>query len=215
MRVNASGRLPHYVGISVSKGTDSGRPFVRASMDERTRQLVAKIQRREDLLQLEANARRLGKFDEELATAIEARAAEIQPPKVRKPRSTVHDTGGEAHSPSSNPPWSRNELILALDLYLRLRGQSIGTANTDVAEISSFLRRLAKAQDREGIGTFRNENGVRMKLMNLRRLDPQLTAEGKTGLRGGNRLEEEIWDEFASDPEKLKAAVQDIRSQLD
>ena len=183
-------------------------------MDQRTRELVAKIQRRKELAQLEANARRLGKFDDEFATAVEARAAELQPSKIRKPRSTVHDTGGEVHSSPRNPPWSRNELILALDLYLKLRGESIGTADADVAELSAFLRGLARVQGREGVGTFRNENGVRMKLMNLRRLDPQLTAEGRIGLSGGNRLEEEIWDEFARNPEKLKATVQDIRSLL-
>jgi hypothetical protein len=111
----------------------------------------------------------LGKFDDDMEKAIAQRLAELQPPKtkVRKSRSTAHEIGSEVRGPSGNPVWSRNELILALDLHLKLRGESIGKDNADVAELSAFLRKLGKAQGREGIGTFRNENGVRMKLMNF------------------------------------------------
>ncbi len=112
-------------------------------MDEKTKQMIAKIPRREGLAQLVANARRLGKYDSDMERAIAERSAELQPPKtkVRKPRSTVHGTDDDARGPSGNPVWSRNELILALDLYLKLRGESIARGDADVAELSAFLRR--------------------------------------------------------------------------
>src|SRR5271168_302046 len=55
----------------------------------------------------------------------------------------------------------------------------------------------------EGAGTFRNPNGVYMKMMNFRRFDPLYRARGKTGLTRGNKLEEAVWNDFASDARRL------------
>ena len=46
---------------------------------------------------------------------------------------------------SRNPSWRREELILALDLYMRHRGALPGKGSREVAELSHTLNRLASA----------------------------------------------------------------------
>lgn len=114
-----------------------------------------------------------------------------------------------------NPPWSRNELILALDLYLRFRDTPPAKDSQEVAELSALLGKMGRALGSTEAETYRNTNGVYMKMMNFRRFDPDYTAEGKVGLKRGNKLEEVIWDEFSSDPAGLAAAVAAIRTEID
>ena len=60
--------------------------------------------------------------------------------------------------------------------------------------------------------TFRNPNGVYMKLCNFLRLDP--SYEG-AGLRAGGQLEEVVWEEYADDPARLSEVVEAIRSNIE
>ena len=112
-----------------------------------------------------------------------------------------------------NPPWSRDELILALDLYFRHRRRLPDKNHPEVVELSNILNRLFgdKAQD---AALFRNPNGVYMKLANFRRLDPEYTADGKTGLSRGGKGDEETWDDFADRQEELQAAAAAIRAAV-
>ena len=41
-----------------------------------------------------------------------------------------------------NPPWSRDELILALDLYLRFSGNPPGKGSAEVVGLSEVLNRM-------------------------------------------------------------------------
>lgn len=118
-------------------------------------------------------------------------------------------------SKQSNPPWSRDELILALDLYLRYR-DSLPNKNTEVVrELSGFLGRLGKALRVTDSVSFRNENGVYMKLGNFRRWDPDYVQRGRLGLVKGNKDEGFVWAEFANDPERLSSVVAAIRGTVD
>lgn len=65
-----------------------------------------------------------------------------------------------------NPAWLRDELILALDLYLRFRDAPSGKDSEEVAELSEFLGRMARGLAVTDAETFRNANGVYMKMMN-------------------------------------------------
>ena len=111
-----------------------------------------------------------------------------------------------------NPAWSRDELILALDLYLRFRAAPLGKDSDEVLELSAFLGQLGSVRGQTDAETFRNANGVYMKMMNFRRFDPEYTVEGKVGLTRGNKEEEIVWNDFASDPLGLAAAVAGIKS---
>lgn len=53
-----------------------------------------------------------------------------------------------------------------------------------------------------------------MKLNNFRRLDPEYTTDGKVGLTRGNKDEELVWQEFASDFPRLSAVAGAIRASV-
>ena len=84
-----------------------------------------------------------------------------------------------------NPPWTRDELILALDLYLRNRRSPPGKNSPEVNELSELLNKMGQALGLSEMEKFRNPNGVYMKLMNFRSYDPEYTKDGKVGLTRG------------------------------
>ena len=109
-----------------------------------------------------------------------------------------------------NPDWSRDELIVALDFYLRYREQIPGKTSKEIAALSTDLNLLGRQLQRRGSETFRNVNGVYMKLMNFRRLDPDYTAGGGVGLTRGAHADELTWNEFSPDPTRLRRIAQVI-----
>lgn len=108
-----------------------------------------------------------------------------------------------------NPPWTRDELILALDLYFRHHATS--AEDPEVVAVSELLNALPIHTDRPDAERFRNPNGVYMKLGNFQRLDP--TYPG-TGLSRGNQLEQVVWDEFARDRPRLRAVAAAISATV-
>jgi 5-methylcytosine-specific restriction enzyme A len=106
-----------------------------------------------------------------------------------------------------NPTWQRDELILALDLYFRCNPSSVAKNDPDLVRLSEVLNALPIHQDRPDEERFRNANGVYMKLMNFRSVDPSYTGRGLTG---GGKLEAVIWDQFAQDPEHLRRVADAI-----
>jgi len=109
-----------------------------------------------------------------------------------------------------NPTWSRDELILAMELYVHFKGNPPGKASTEVVELSHLLNEMG-SQIANRASDFRNANGVYMKVMNFRRLDPVYISQGKKGLQRGEKLEEEVWDHFAADPVELSKTAKAIR----
>jgi predicted HNH restriction endonuclease len=97
-------------------------------------------------------------------------------------------------SPSArNPPWSRDELILALDLYMRHRASPPGKTHPEVVQLSRLLNTLGARLHPRALERYRNPSGVYLKLMNFRRLDPEYTRTGKVGMTHGNADEPEVW----------------------
>lgn len=107
-----------------------------------------------------------------------------------------------------NPIWNRDELILALDLYLRWAGNPPGQASEEIIGLSQLLNELGRQADSQP--TYRNPNGVYMKIMNFRRFDPSYASTGRKGLQRGNKLEEEVWADFHDDPEHLRETASRI-----
>ena len=107
-----------------------------------------------------------------------------------------------------NPPWSRDELILALDLYRRHDGRDPGDTHPDVVALSALLREMAGGS---GLATFRNANGVAMKLMNFRSLDTNFTRGGGKGLNAASKLDKAVWTEFSTDRQALAVAAELLR----
>jgi 5-methylcytosine-specific restriction enzyme A len=143
-------------------------------------------------------------MQESIAAKLEAMVAG-EPPKIKQEEA------------ASNPDWTRDELILALDLYLKNRPNPPGKDSPEIHELSKLLNRLGQRLFTQGqrADTFRNENGVYMKLMNFRHLDPQYTSKGKTGLTRGAKTDQEVWTEFAHDELHCWRVAQAIIASLD
>jgi len=85
--------------------------------------------------------------------------------------------------------WTREEHILAFNLYCQIPFGTIHIHNPRIKELSRLLGR--------SVGS------VSRKLANFSRLDPFLKERGIRGLEHGAKGEEQIWNEFAEDPEML------------
>ena len=107
-----------------------------------------------------------------------------------------------------NPLWTREQVILALDLYVKHEGRDPGPSHPDVLEVSALLRQMATEA---GLTTYRNPSGVIMKMMNFRSLDPAFTSKGGKGLDGASKLDKAIWAEFDGKPLELAIAAEEIR----
>ncbi|WP_426167866.1 HNH endonuclease [Sandarakinorhabdus sp. DWP1-3-1] len=109
-----------------------------------------------------------------------------------------------------NPPWTRDELVLALDMYVRHGGKPLPPTHPEVRELSGWLAALAQGG---GSATFRNANGVAMKLMNFRALDPAYVSSGGVGLSQTGRGDKAVWAEFAGRAQALAVEAGSIRSR--
>lgn len=107
-----------------------------------------------------------------------------------------------------NPPWTRDELILALELYFRFNPSHISASHPEVVQLSKILNDLTIHTNRPDATRFRNPNSVYMNLCNFLRLDPAYTG---TGLQAGSKKDKEVWKEFANNHERLRAVAEAIR----
>ena len=109
-----------------------------------------------------------------------------------------------------NPNWTREEVILALELYLREGRQQVDARHPEVIALSRLLNRLEIHPSERRGEAFRNPAGVSMKLGNFLAVDP--AYEG-AGLSRGSKLERAIWAEFVGEPRRLRAAAEVIRKR--
>lgn len=85
--------------------------------------------------------------------------------------------------------WTREELIIAFNLYCKTPFSKINASYKPVKELAPLIGR--------------SNNSLAMKLANFARLDPALQARGIKGLKGGSKGEAEIWNEFNNNWEEL------------
>lgn len=126
-----------------------------------------------------------------------------------------HPKADEIEQPRRNPVWQRDELILALNTYVRFQGNPPSHSSPEIEDLSKTLNRFHMLIGTPRADTLRNTNGVYMKLMNFRRFDPTFIALGRAGLSSGGKLEAEIWTEFHNDPNRLAQVAKAIRKAID
>lgn len=85
--------------------------------------------------------------------------------------------------------WSREEHIIAFNLYSAIPFGRIHERNPSVIELAALLGRRVGSASR--------------KLANFSRLDPAIRARDLKGLSNGSKGEELVWNEFADHPEQL------------
>lgn len=105
-----------------------------------------------------------------------------------------------------NPKWTRDEVILALDLYFEFNGQVPGPSHEKVIELSDLLRSFPFHQREARKKSFRNPGGVAFKLQNLRQV-----ATGK-GLGNTSKMDRAVWDKLGSDPQETRRLASLIRA---
>lgn len=106
--------------------------------------------------------------------------------------------------PGRPPSWTRDELILALDLYLSCGRRVLDTHKPETIALAALLNRLDQGDPSRSSAPRRTAGSVKAKLANLRALDPTTTS---SGWGNGSRLDLEVWNEFADRPEALKQAA--------
>lgn len=125
-------------------------------------------------------------------------------------KNSTNDDIAETVEKKRNPSWKRDELILALDLYFRHHPNQISNKHKEVVKLSKLLNSLPiHGNNQANSVNFRNPNGVYMKMCNFLRFDPDYKGKG---LERGSKLEEEVWNEFHNDKNKLHAIAQSIIS---
>jgi putative restriction endonuclease len=104
-----------------------------------------------------------------------------------------------ARPANDGQPWTREQLILAFELYCRIPFQRTKATDSRVKELAAIVRRTPAS--------------VARKLGNFGAFDPQLAARNISGLTHGSKLDQAIWDEFHSDWSGLIVRAHELRRE--
>lgn len=85
--------------------------------------------------------------------------------------------------------WTREELILAFNLYLKLPFGKMDSRTPEVIHLAKIIGRTP--------------NSIAIRLTNFAHVDPYHQQRGVKGMSGGKKQVEPIWNEFFHDKEKL------------
>lgn len=122
----------------------------------------------------------------------------------------LEKVGFEVTRPVDLPDWSVDELMLALDLYLRTRGEiSYRPTAKVVTDLSAEIRALhIFPEEIRKSERFRNPSGVALKLHNFSAIDPDYAGMGMGHFGTADRR---TWEDWAHRPGDLAQAVALIR----
>ena len=96
--------------------------------------------------------------------------------------------------------WTREESILAFDLYCRIPFRKTKPNNPDVIALAELLHR--------------SPGSVARKLGNFGAFDPKLAEQDISGLTHTSVLDEQVWNEFHSDWERLVTEAESLRTKF-
>ena len=96
--------------------------------------------------------------------------------------------------------WTREELILAFDLYCRIPFQKTKANNPNVIELAHILKRSPAS--------------IARKLGNFGSLDPELRKQNVSGLLHTSKLDRKIWEEFHNDWNQLVMEANFFKDEL-
>lgn len=109
-----------------------------------------------------------------------------------------------------SPKWKREELILALDLYLQLDSRELYATNIRIIELSIILNKLDIHESVSEYKNFRSPNAVAMKLNNFASLDPEISGKGLTSY---SKLDKELWNHFHGNRRELKLEALTLKTK--
>jgi putative restriction endonuclease len=97
--------------------------------------------------------------------------------------------------------WTRDELILAINLYCKLPFGRIHARNPEVINLANLIGRTP--------------GSVSYKLVNFASLDPSLMARGIKGATNASNLDKEIWKEFFNHWDELPFESERLRAKIE
>ena len=108
-----------------------------------------------------------------------------------------------------NPPWSREETLLALDLYFQLNS-NIPTSKSGpkILELSELLRQNPLQRAFAIRPSFRNASSVAYKLQNI-----NYAATGR-GMPNNSRRDRALWAEYGERPAVVRELAASIREAI-
>lgn len=95
--------------------------------------------------------------------------------------------------------WSKEELILAFNLYLKIPFGKMHSTNKDIIHLANLIGRTPSS--------------IALRLVNFASVDPVLKARGIKGMDGGTKIVQPIWDEFFHNQEELVFLSEQILAQ--
>jgi len=96
--------------------------------------------------------------------------------------------------------WTKEELIVAFNLYCKLPFGQYHKGNKKVIEIARICGRTPSS--------------IALKLCNFARLDPAHQKRGIKGMQHGSKLEEQVWNEFNQNWEELAYQSEIVLAEL-
>ncbi len=97
--------------------------------------------------------------------------------------------------------WTRQELVLALNLYLKLPFGKLHSRTPEIVHLAGLIDRTPSS--------------VAMRLNNFASVDPYHQQRGISGLSGGKKQVQPIWDEFIHNRNDLLFESERILAQLE
>jgi putative restriction endonuclease len=95
--------------------------------------------------------------------------------------------------------WTREELILVINLYCKLPFGKLHQGNPDIIELARLINR--------------SPGSVAFKMNNFASFDPGLQARGIKGAVNASKLDAEVWNEFFNNLETLAFESEKLRAQ--
>ena len=107
---------------------------------------------------------------------------------------------GQLRPENDGLSWTREQTILAFELYCRIPFKQTKSSNPRVRALAAILRRTPAS--------------VARKLGNFGAFDPELARRNIIGLTHGSKLDRQIWDEFHADWSGLAVEASEIHRRL-
>lgn len=96
--------------------------------------------------------------------------------------------------------WTREQTIIALSVYCKIPFNKASNSNPEIVKAAKLIGRTPVA--------------VKMKVGNFGSFDPELKKKGIVGLSNTSKLDEEIWNEYCNNWEKLAYDSEQLIAQF-
>lgn len=108
--------------------------------------------------------------------------------------------------------WTRDELILTLDLYLRSNRRILEPKDANLVVVLDIMNRLRRQAETPEGRVPRTGGSIKAKMSNFRAIDPDHPSKGWGNI---GRTDLDVWNTYANDPTALSKEVVRIHRSAD